>query len=97
MNMYSIFSKKGNWLRMRFGRKIGIPDFSTKPTNYYNLDVIISVGYQLSQILRQLNHLSGLLLFQQPLIDLRISFIEVLYSMTFIFESIKYNISPASL
>ena len=24
-------------------RKIGIPDFSTKPTNYYNLDVIISV------------------------------------------------------
>ncbi len=27
-------------------RKIGIPDFSTKPTNYYNLDVIISVGYR---------------------------------------------------
>ena len=25
-------------------RKIGISDFSTKPTNYYNLDVIISVG-----------------------------------------------------
>ena len=27
-------------------RKIGIPDLSTKPTNYYNLDVIISVGYR---------------------------------------------------
>lgn len=26
-------------------RKIGNSDFSTKPTNYYNLDVIISVGY----------------------------------------------------
>ena len=26
-------------------RKIGISDFSTKPTNLYNLDVIISVGY----------------------------------------------------
>lgn len=27
-------------------RKIGISDFSTKPTNHYNLDVIISVGYR---------------------------------------------------
>lgn len=27
-------------------RKIGISDFSTKPTNYYNLDVVISVGYR---------------------------------------------------
>lgn len=27
-------------------RKIGNPDFTTKPTNYYNLDVIISVGYR---------------------------------------------------
>ena len=25
-------------------RKFGISEFSTKPTNYYNLDVIISVG-----------------------------------------------------
>ena len=25
-------------------RKIGNSDFSTKPTNFYNLDVIISVG-----------------------------------------------------
>jgi hypothetical protein len=27
-------------------RKIGISDFSTKPTNLYNLDIIISVGYR---------------------------------------------------
>ena len=27
-------------------RKIGISDFSTKPTNFYNLDVIISIGYR---------------------------------------------------
>ncbi len=27
-------------------RKIGISDFSTKPTNIYNLDVVISVGYR---------------------------------------------------
>lgn len=27
-------------------RKIGNSDFSTKPTNYYNLDVIRSVGYR---------------------------------------------------
>lgn len=27
-------------------RKIGISDFSTKPTNFYNLDAIISVGYR---------------------------------------------------
>jgi len=27
-------------------KKIGNPDFSTKPTNFYNLDVIISVGYR---------------------------------------------------
>jgi hypothetical protein len=31
-------------------RKIGNPDFSTKPTNYYNLDVIISVGYRVHSI-----------------------------------------------
>jgi hypothetical protein len=31
-------------------RKIGISDFSTKPTNYYNLDVIISVGYRVHSI-----------------------------------------------
>ena len=27
-------------------RKFGISEFSTKPTNYYNLDVVISVGYR---------------------------------------------------
>lgn len=27
-------------------RKIGNSDYSTKPTNYYNLDVVISVGYR---------------------------------------------------
>jgi hypothetical protein len=31
-------------------RKIGISDFSTKPTNYYNLDVIISVGYRVKSV-----------------------------------------------
>ena len=27
-------------------RKIGNSEFSTKPTNYYNLDMVISVGYR---------------------------------------------------
>ena len=31
-------------------RKIGISDFSTKPTNCYNLDVIISVGYRVKSL-----------------------------------------------
>ena len=31
-------------------RKIGNTDFSTKPTNYYNLDVIISVGYRVKSV-----------------------------------------------
>lgn len=31
-------------------RKIGNSDFSTKPTNYYNLDVIISVGYRVRSL-----------------------------------------------
>ena len=31
-------------------RKIGISDYSTKPTNYYNLDVIISVGYRVKSL-----------------------------------------------
>ena len=31
-------------------RKIGNSDFSTKPTNYYNLDVVISVGYRVHSI-----------------------------------------------
>ena len=31
-------------------RKIGNSDFSTKPTNYYNLDVISSVGYRVKSL-----------------------------------------------
>ena len=31
-------------------RKIGNSDFSTKPANYYNLDVIISVGYRVKSL-----------------------------------------------
>lgn len=31
-------------------RKIGISDFSTKPTIYYNLDVIIFVGYRVKSL-----------------------------------------------
>lgn len=31
-------------------RKFGISEFSTKPTNFYNLDVIISVGYRVKSI-----------------------------------------------
>ena len=29
-------------------RKFGISEFSTKPTNFYNLDAIISVGYRVN-------------------------------------------------
>ena len=32
------------------GRKIGNSDFSSKLTNYYNLDVIISVGYRVKSL-----------------------------------------------
>ena len=31
-------------------RKIGNSDFSTKPTNFYNLDVIISIGYRVKSV-----------------------------------------------
>ncbi len=31
-------------------RKFGNSEFSTKPTNYYNLDVIISVGYRVKSV-----------------------------------------------
>ena len=33
-----------------FVRKIGNSDFSTKPTNFYNLDVIISFGYRVKSL-----------------------------------------------
>jgi hypothetical protein len=38
--------KEGELQEKNTKRKIGISDFSTKPTNFYNLDVIISVGYR---------------------------------------------------
>ena len=42
LNIY----KEGELVEEDSMRKIGNSDFSTKPTNYYNLDVIISVGYR---------------------------------------------------
>lgn len=42
LNIY----QEGELLERDSKRKIGISDFSTKPTNFYNLDVIISVGYR---------------------------------------------------
>ena len=41
LNIY----KEGELSEADTVRKIGISDFSTKPTNFYNLDVVISVGY----------------------------------------------------
>ena len=38
--------KEGELLESITMRKFGISEFSTKPTNYYNLDMIISVGYR---------------------------------------------------
>jgi len=46
LNIY----KEGELVKEDSMRKIGISDFSTKPTNYYNLDVIISVGYRVKSI-----------------------------------------------
>lgn len=42
LNIY----KEGELEEAETKRKIGISDFSTKPTNFYNLDVLISVGYR---------------------------------------------------
>jgi len=42
LNVY----KEGELEKSSSIRKIGNSDFSTKPTNFYNLDVIISVGYR---------------------------------------------------
>ena len=41
---------EGEILKNESVRKIGKSDFSTKPTNFYNLDVIISVGYRVKSI-----------------------------------------------
>ena len=38
--------KEGELEKKPSFRKIGNSDFSTKPTNHYNLDVVISVGYR---------------------------------------------------
>ncbi len=46
LNIYS----EGELNEEQTKRKIGITDFSTKPTNHYNLDVIISVGYRVKSI-----------------------------------------------
>jgi len=37
---------EGELVEQEVMRKFGNTEFSTKPTNYYNLDVIISVGYR---------------------------------------------------
>ena len=42
--------EEGELSRDESVRKIGNSDFSTKPTNYYNLDVIISVGYRVKSL-----------------------------------------------
>jgi hypothetical protein len=44
-HILNIFKEK-ELIESQVIRKIGISDFSTKPTNFYNLDVIISVGYR---------------------------------------------------
>jgi len=46
LNIY----KEGELEKETSLRKIGISDFSTKPTNFYNLDVIISVGYRVKSL-----------------------------------------------
>jgi hypothetical protein len=46
LNIY----KEGELEKEGSMRKIGNADFSTKPTNFYNLDVIISVGYRVKSL-----------------------------------------------
>lgn len=46
LNIY----REGELTRSDTIRKIGNSDFSTKPTHYYNLDVIISVGYRVKSL-----------------------------------------------
>ena len=46
LNIY----KEGELSEADTVRKIGISDFSTKPTNFYNLDVVISVGYRVHSV-----------------------------------------------
>jgi hypothetical protein len=42
--------KEGELVEEQVMRKFGNSEFSTKPTNYYNLDVIISVGYRVKSL-----------------------------------------------
>ena len=42
--------KEGELQQRSTMRKFGNSEFSTKPTNYYNLDAIISVGYRVNSI-----------------------------------------------
>lgn len=49
MSIPSIY-EEGELEEEKTKRKVGISDFSTKPTNFYNLDVIISVGYRVKSI-----------------------------------------------
>ncbi len=46
LNIY----KEGELIQDESMKKIGNSDFSTKPTNVYNLDIIISVGYRVKSI-----------------------------------------------
>jgi hypothetical protein len=48
-HILNIFEEK-ELLKEDTVRKIGNSDFSTKPTNFYNLDVIISVGYRVKSV-----------------------------------------------
>src|SRR5574344_930278 len=48
-HILNIFNEK-ELVKENTMRKIGISEFSTKPTNYYNLDVIISVGYRVKSL-----------------------------------------------
>ena len=42
--------KEGELIEERVMRKFGNSEFPTKPSNYYNLDVIISVGYRVKSL-----------------------------------------------
>ena len=42
--------EEGELVETNTMRKVGNSDFSAKPTNYYNLDVVISVGYRVHSV-----------------------------------------------
>lgn len=48
-HIHNVFAE-GELTEAEAMRKFGISEFSTKPTNYYNLDVIISVGYRVKSL-----------------------------------------------